>query len=52
MENEKLEEKIIKKDSPYATPTAIVIVGVMLSLAVFYGLRNPSKGTLLQKADT
>lgn len=51
MENEKLEEKIIKKDSPYATPIAIVIVGVMLSLAVFYGLRNPSKGTPLQKAD-
>ncbi|MBI2482533.1 MAG: hypothetical protein HYV76_03180 [Candidatus Vogelbacteria bacterium] len=52
MENEKLEEKIIKKDSPYATPTAIIIVGVMLSLSVFYGLRNPSKGTPLQKADT
>ncbi len=52
MENEKIEEKIIKKDSPYATPIAIVIVGAMLSLAVLYGLRNPPKGTPLQKADT
>ena len=43
MENEQHEEKIIKKDSPYATPIAIVIVGVMLSGAVFYGLRYPSK---------
>jgi hypothetical protein len=50
MENEKLEEKIIKKDSPYATPIAIVVVGFMLSLAVFYGLRYPSKETPLQKA--
>ena len=52
MENEQLEEKIIKKDSPYATPIAIVIVGIMFSLAVFYGLRNPSKETPLQKAQT
>jgi len=50
MENEQHEEKIIKKDSPYATPIAIVIVGVMLSGAVFYGLRYPSKETPLQKA--
>ncbi len=51
MENEKLEEKIIKKDSPYATPIAIIIVGVMLSGVMFYGLRNPPKGTPLQKSD-
>ncbi|KKR43849.1 MAG: hypothetical protein UU10_C0002G0008 [Parcubacteria group bacterium GW2011_GWF1_40_6] len=52
MENEQLEEKIIKKDSPYATPIAIVIVGIMLSSAVFFGLRNPSKETPLQKAQS
>ena len=52
MENEQLEEKIIKKDSPYATPIAIIIVGIMLSSAVFFGLRNPSKETPLQKAQS
>jgi len=50
MENENFEDKILGKNSPYATPIAIVIVGVMLSGAVFYGLRNPVKETPLQKA--
>ena len=52
MENENLEDKIIKKDSPYATPIAIIIVGIMLSGAVFYGLRNPSKEIPSPKAQT
>ena len=52
MENEKLENKIIKKDSPYATPIAIVIVGVILSGVIFYNSQNPVNKTSAQKAQT
>ncbi len=41
MEKEKIEDKIIRKNSPYATPISIIIVGTMISSAVFYGLKNP-----------
>ncbi len=52
MENEKLEDKIIKKDSPYATLIAIVIIGVMISGAIFYSSQNPVKKTSVQKTQT
>lgn len=52
MENKKLEDKIIKKDSPYATVISIVIIGVMVFGAVFFSLRNPIKKTSAPKIQT
>jgi len=45
MENEKLENEITKKDNPYSTQMAIVIVGVLILGAIFYNSQNPIKKT-------
>ncbi len=45
MENENLENKILKKDSPYSTPLAIIIVGVMIFGAILYSSQNPLNKT-------
>ena len=52
MENKNLEDKIIKKDSPYATPIAVIIVGAMLAGAIFYSSQNPVNKTSVQKTQT
>ncbi|MDP2947461.1 MAG: hypothetical protein Q8N88_05085, partial [Nanoarchaeota archaeon] len=49
MENEKLENEIIKKDNPYSTQMAIVIVGVLILGAMFYNSKNPINKTPSEK---
>ena len=51
MEKENFEDKILGKNSPYATPIAIIIVGILLFGAIVYNSQNPVKISE-QKADT